>query len=49
MAGMIGHPYAFAAVAIVGGFGLAAFILRWEFRAQMRARRYGGFLVGGDQ
>ena len=46
---LIGHPYACAAVAIVGGFGLAAFLLRWEARARWREWQHGGFLIGGGQ
>lgn len=35
--------------AIAAGFGLAAWVLRYEFRAQMRARRRSGYLIGGQQ
>jgi hypothetical protein len=38
-----------AAVLCIGGIAAAAWILRWEIRAQRRARRYGGFVVGGDR
>lgn len=34
---------------VVVGLGGAAWIIRWELRAQLRARRHGGFLVGGDR
>lgn len=36
-------------VAFMVGVGGAAWILRWEFRAQLRARRHGGFLIGGER
>lgn len=43
-------PFVWApAAAIVVGFGVAAYILRWEFRHQLRQHRYGGFVVGGDR
>ena len=48
-AGLIAHPLAVAAGASVCGLALAAWILRWEFRAQLRERRRGGFLIGGDR
>lgn len=36
-------------LAFVVGIGGAAWILRWEIRAQMRERRHGGFLIGGGR
>ncbi len=49
MSVLIAHPWVCAGSAIVGGFGIAAFLLRFEFRAQLRARRYGGYVAGGER
>lgn len=49
MAFMVEHPLGTAAVGTLFSLGLAAWILRWEFRHQMRARRRGGFLIGGER
>lgn len=33
------------ALLVIVGIGGAAWILRWEIRHQLRARRHGGFLI----
>ena len=40
--------WAWTLAAIAAAFGVSAWILRWEFRAQMRAARYGGYVIGGE-
>lgn len=46
---LIAHPLVVAAGVTVFSLALAAWILRWEFRHQMRARRHGGFVIGGER
>lgn len=46
---MTESPLFWGPIAVALGFGVAAWILRWEFRHQLRKRRHGGFLIGGDQ
>lgn len=46
---LVAHPLMSAMAVSVAGFGVAAFILRWEIRSQARRRRHGGFLIGGDR
>jgi hypothetical protein len=38
-----------AAVLFIGGIGAAAWILRFEIRHQVRARRHCGYWIGGDR
>jgi hypothetical protein len=44
-----GTLLALGVLAVVVGIGGAAWVLRWEIRAQRRAHRYGGFVVGGER
>ena len=44
---LVNHPLLSGVGAALIGVGVSAFILRWEIRAQLRQRRYGGFIVGG--
>jgi hypothetical protein len=46
---VVAHPLACTAGASLVGLAVAAFVLRFEVRHQLRERRYGGFLVGGDR
>lgn len=45
---LVEHPLASAAAAMLGGFGVAAYILRWEARGRVREWRRPGYLIGGD-
>lgn len=46
---VVNHPLLSAAAATAGAFGLAAWILRFMIAQELRARRRGGFLIGGDR
>lgn len=43
------HPLVAGVLAALTGFSVSVFVLRWEIRAQLRQRRRGGFLVGGER